>query len=198
MPFVAIADTAKLEVLGHDSGSAQPIANVMHCRLLDASQDAAHLGAIADAVNGVILGHLNVWSSAMVFDEVRATGLSSALAPQVSSPFPPGTQGSAGAATYPGVCALVQLKTLLRGRSFRGRVYIGPIAANEALDTVGHVSTSFQTVVNDYMTAIGTNLAGLTDPSILVVASRKLGTSENLTSFSTEQLSAYQRRRSQR
>jgi hypothetical protein len=196
--FVRIADTAKVELLGHDTGSAQPFANVMHAIMLDADQTPTNVANMAAAIEDVVGLNLGVWTSSAQLDSVRVTGLSTATSPQATEPFPAGTFGTAAAATFPGVCALVKLITTVRSRSGRGRIFIGPIAANEALDSVGHISTSFQGVVNIYIGAIETALATLTPTSSLVVASRKLGTSTFVTSAQCEALSAYQRRRALR
>ena len=194
MPFTPIANTAKIELIGHSGITEQPIVNVMHSGL-GGADTFAEVDAIALAVKGVVLAHLNVWSSTMFFDEVRVTSLDTATSPQATEAFPAATQGTASPDAIPGAAALVKLLTATRGRSYRGRIYVGIIAANEVGDGNGTLSVSFQGVVNAYISAIEAALNALTPSVGLVVASRKLGISSFVLSANCEPTVAYQRRR---
>lgn len=198
MPFVPITDTVKVEILGHDTVTNQPWANVLHVTEANAAQTAPNLTEIADATVTAVMAHLGVWSSSAQLDAVRVTGLATIGSPQVTRFFTAGTVGTAASESYPGVAALVKMLTALRTRSGRGRVYLGPIAANEVLDGGGRISLSFQGVVNAFITALQTEYAGVTIPTGLCIASRTLGISHPVTDFACEALSAYQRRRGMR
>lgn len=199
MPFVYIKDTAKVELNMHQAQTLQPIANVLHARMLDADQTSANLTAMASAVVTAVNAHLNVWSEATVMDNVTCTGLSTATAPQAVDNFSSGTKGSnTTTPAIPGVCALVKLTTAKRGRSYRGRIYIGEIGASAETGEFGQLGSTYITAVNDLVSAISGALGGLTPVSALVVASRKLGTSEDVTTFVCEPATAYQRRRALR
>ena len=198
MPFVPITDTVKVEINGHDSVSNQPVANVLHATLANASQTITNLADIGDAVITAVNANLGCWSQGMVFDNVTVTGLTSSTAPQSVRTFSPGTTGSTTGNSAPGVCALVTVQTALRSRSGRGRVYIGPITVSELTDKGGNLQSSYQTVVNNFFNDLLSGLGGLTIPSTLCIASKVLGVSNPWLSFGCEVLTAYQRRRGMR
>lgn len=195
MPFTAITDTAKVELNGHDVTTHQLWANVMHVTIPDADQSFANLLLIADAVKGVCNGNKDVWSAGAGLDNVTVTGLATATSPQAISAFAPGTVGTSAFDSFPGVAALVKLTTATRGRSFRGRIFLGPIANVDVQDAAGTLSTGYQGIVTTFLGALRTALQGLSLATDLCVASRVLGISTPVTNSVCETLTAYQRRR---
>jgi hypothetical protein len=198
MPFIRIADTAKVEILGHNSQSAQPFANVLHVRLTDANQTIPHLINIWGVFDTALSGALGFWPVAAYFDAIRVTGLASATAPQYFDTLTPGTQGTQAGHAMPGVCVLSKLLTASRGKSYRGRIYWGPMASSVSSDQAGTVGSGFIADANALTSSIQTGLQALTPASNIVVASRKLGISTDIVSADAEPIVAYQRRRNGR
>ena len=75
----------------------------------------------------------------------------------------------------PQVACVVSWKTLLSGKSYRGRTYLGPLSKDN-VDTLGKLSSADQTVMVNAATALISGLSGMTPAAHLVVWSRKLGT----------------------
>jgi hypothetical protein len=90
------------------------------------------------------------------------------------------------------------MQTGLRSRSGRGRIFLSPITVDELTDKGGDLQSSYQTVVNNFVSDVISNLGGLAIPSALCVASRVLGISNPVVTFGCEVLTAYQRRRGMR
>lgn len=198
MPFTPITDTVKVEIVGHDTITLQPIVNVLHALLADASQSLVNVQAIANEVKSVLLAATRPTPSTMSYDSVIVTGLAFAGSNQAISLFPSPTIGGGTADAVPGVCMLTKLNTALRSRSGRGRIYWGPVPSDQIVSGSGAVSAGFRADMDTIMSAIQSGLQGLTPASDLVVASRHLGLSHIVTSFSEEVNSAFQRRRSGR
>jgi hypothetical protein len=91
----------------------------------------------------------------------------------------------------PQTCAIVKLNTALRGRSYRGRVYLPWVCdiynTNGALD--GGAVSNAQTEWDEFFTDM------TADGFALVVASYKHATAENVTTLIVESRTATQRKR---
>jgi hypothetical protein len=197
MPFVRIADTAKVEIIASATGLNQPIVNVLHCRLTDANQDVAHLTAIANAVDTALAGSYNAWApGAYAINEIVATGLATATSPQVA--VASSVVGGGTHKAVPGLAYLSKLLTATRGRSYRGRIFWSPVVDAALADELGDVTSGFVAAIDATTSAIQTALSALSPPAPLVVASRLLGTSALVTSATCESSVAFQRRRSGR
>jgi hypothetical protein len=167
--------------------------NVLHAAC-PAAPTSAQIEAIAEAVDSTVGAHLNVWGDQMHYDGTRVTDLNSVSGPQVLEPdnAGPGTGGNNAPA---GVCCLVKLTTATRGRSERGRIFISACPTSDLINDGTAWDPAYLTVVNNAFIAMATALQALPSASDLVVASRKLGTSTNVTTIGAEAAPAYQRRR---
>lgn len=197
MPFVRIADTAKVELFWHDAVSLQEGVNVLHALLADADQSLANVQAMATAVAGVVVASgSKFWSVNWVFDKCVVTGLATATSNQATAVV--SVPGPGSGDMVPGVAALVTMTTALRNRSGRGRIFWGGIPSNQILTGSGGIAAATVLDVNNFTSDIQTTLQGLTPASDLVVASKKLGLSHIVNTHVCEMNSAFQRRRSQR
>jgi hypothetical protein len=194
MGFVAIADTAKVELVGIDSASGQEIVNVMHAKV-GSAPTGTYLLQVANVYEtyyaSIITG---IGPSSLTGQRVVVTDLNTIGGPQVTV-FMSGVTGS-GTTGATGAAALLKLTTAVRGRSFRGRAFVGPLTSAAvngdriSSGTIAAIGTAFGT--------LQTSLAALTPGSAVRVASRKLGTGNDVTGFGVEILPAYQRRRGAR
>ena len=156
MPFVPSPGVAQAEVIQLIDG--QRCENVFHYKQAGATDyNTAQLTALATALlayfgNATIKGlYPTTWSVI----ECRCVDLSEEFGPAVT--LTPGSAivGTRAGAQLPNNCALVLTKrTDLRGRSFRGRMYFGPLT--EA-DVTGNV------VAGATVTSIVSNMQGLKD-----------------------------------
>lgn len=191
MGFVAIPLTAKVAVRWTDSLTGTEIANVMHAEC-QGTPLLADLGNIAAAfMTWAQTITTNLSPTGVTLEDVTVTGLNTATDPQAIV-----NDGATAGSVTPGaagVAALVRLVTASRGRSFRGRIYIGPL--DEAAVTGGVITSGTVAIIDPAIVALQADLAALTPASTLVVASRVLATSSPVTGWLVEPLPAYQRRR---
>jgi hypothetical protein len=194
MGFVAIANTAKVEILGHNTDSLVPIATIMHITC-GATPTQSLLAEYAEAINDAYNdSSINVaYPNNYNRDNVTVTDLNSVSGPQAVDTGASGV-GGADAMTAPQACALLKLTTAKRGRSYRGRVYF-PIPGDVLTTGDGNVSSGQITHILAWYDAMASNLAGASTASSFVVASRKLGTSQVVTGRAVEPTVATQRRR---
>lgn len=92
----------------------------------------------------------------------------------------------------PQCCGLLSLETQGRGRSYRGRTFIGPVLEQE--QDGGTITTSYSNVMQAFVTAVSNSYNST--PWAWVVYSRKLGTSQPVTRVHIRIFIATQRRRS--
>lgn len=92
----------------------------------------------------------------------------------------------------PQCCGLLSLQTVGRGRSYRGRAYIGPVLEND--QDGGTITTSYSQALETFVNAV--NVSFNSTPWAWVVHSRKLGTSQPVTQIHIRLFIATQRRRS--
>jgi hypothetical protein len=192
MPFVAIANTAKLEIKAHSTLTLQPFVNVLHGKC-SAAPSLGNMQDMAGAVSAGLLSGKAALPSTWQLDSVTATDLNSSTGPQYVDLSEAGLVGGNTGQNSPAVCALSKLLTSTRGRSFRGRIYWPVAEADVGGD--GGLLAEAQTEFNALLNAIRSNLQGLTPASDLVVASRKLGTSHVVVSTLAEGKVGTQRRR---
>jgi hypothetical protein len=193
-PFAPIPLTAKCALQWFDSISSTTIVNVMHAKV-SASPSTPNLNDVGDAFEafGVAITN-NVSPTGVTWEGVTVTDLNSSTGPQVVRHLVTAT--GAGAHGAAGPCALLKLNTALRGRTYRGRVYIGPLVETAvALNQIAPGTASAITAAYD---TLETTLLGLTPISAVVIASRKLLTSTAVSARSVEPTPAYQRRRGSR
>lgn len=191
MPFVPIIQTYKVEFIGHHATTLTPVVNVMHGRNTGA-MTPAYLSSVAAVFENEYNLNLSAWPPQYIHDETRVTDVSSSTGPQVTDTTHAGVAGTGGTLQSSQIAAICKLTSATRGRSFRGRIYFPGISGSAAADTI---DPSQVVAIATWITAVQTALNGLTPPSTMVIASRKLGTSEDVTNAFTESLVATQRRR---
>jgi hypothetical protein len=196
MPLPVIADTMRVAVRGHLS-SGHHWVNVLHYRKTGALSFSGAI-AILDPIlldhlstnNGAGKGWNNYAKTTAGIEDFVYTPLNGVDASTVNTHIVPGLST---ADAMPGAtCLVVTLRTTLRGRSHRGRVYQGPF--NEAANDVSGVPLSTEVAAvaaqwNAHITAlVGTGVT-------LVVASYKLSTATDVATCTVDARWDTQRRR---
>lgn len=92
----------------------------------------------------------------------------------------------------PQCCGLLSLETVGRGRSFRGRTYIGPVLEQD--QDGGTITTAYSNIMTAFAQSVSNSFNST--PFAWVVYSRKLHTSQAVTRVHIRLFIATQRRRS--
>lgn len=100
---------------------------------------------------------------------------------------------SAGDILPPQCCALLSIRTLGRGRSFRGRTYIGPLG--EADNNQGSISTGLQSALTSFVNSVFNSYGGISGLE-WTIYSRRLEQANDVTQVLIRNFIATQRRRS--
>lgn len=196
MPLPVIADTMRVSVEGIATNSHQ-WANVLHFRKTGAITFAAAI-AILDPL---LLAHYQTNSGAgqawrnqapttSNIQRFRYTPLDGTSAQTVITHILAGL--SAGDPLPVSIALVVTLRTLLRGRSHRGRVYTGPydevsnLAGNPVAAIVAGVAVQWQRFVDVALAGSGVSL---------VVASYRLVSADNVSTCTVDSRWDTQRRR---
>jgi len=195
MPLPVIADTIRTSVEGV-TNQGHHWANVLHFRKTGAITFAAAI-AILDPLllnqytvnNGAGLNMRTFLPTTASLQLFRYTPLDGASASTVINHVLAGLDAAEPMA--PSLAVVVTLRTALRGRSHRGRAYIGPFT--ESQNASGSVNpalaTGFALQWNNFITTLaGSGVS-------LVVASYLHGTAENVTTISCDTKWDTQRRR---
>jgi hypothetical protein len=154
-------------IIGDDSN----VVNVLHLVSGDGTASTqAQLDTLAAAAKAAWdanpMGHL---SSALVCDHHVLTDLSSPTGPQ--STLADGTTGGGSSPSAPASsCLVVQQRTALRGKSYRGRVYFSGIPV-VAVANPQHWTTSETTAFQEDLEAVGNTLSALARPYQFAVVS---------------------------
>jgi len=196
MALPVITDTMRVAVRGH-LVNGHAFANVMHFRKSGAITFAAAI-AILDPK---LVNHLTVavgagepWrnhaNTGTTIDDFTYTPLDGATATTVIAHAIPGI--SAGDELPANVALVITLRTALRGRSHRGRVYQAPFVEGENTSLGNPLSATVANIQTQW-NGLLTNLAG-TGVS-LVVASYKLVTATDVASITVDTRWDTQRRR---
>jgi hypothetical protein len=196
MPFVPIVDTAKFEIIGHHTMTEQPIVNVLHVAYPNTALPT-YAATLANALDGVIGAHLNVWCDQYAYDFTRITDLNTATGPQAIQNAHAGN-GTGGNSTATAACQLIKLVSALRSRRGRGRCFIGPCPSADLINDGTAWDPAYTTVVVNFFNAMVTALNALSPVSDLVIGSRANGTNSVVLQILGEVAPAYQRRRAQR
>ena len=196
MPLPVIADTMRVAVRGH-AGNGHMWANILHFRKTGA---LTYAGAIAildpllyaqyhDNNGGGSAWRALAHTGASVQDFVYTPLDGSSASTIISHAF----AGISGGDALPASMAIVvTLRTALRGRSYRGRVYCGPHIESDN-DSSGNPVAALITAESVQWTNFLTALAG--SGVSLVVASYLHASAENVTSVSVDGRWDTQRRR---
>jgi hypothetical protein len=195
MPLPVIADVIRTSVEGV-TNQGHHWANVLHFRKVGATSFAAAIATL----DPLLLNHYTVNSGAGLnfrtflptvasIQAFRYTPLDGVTASTVISHVLAGLDAAEPLA--PSLCVVCTLRTALRGRSNRGRAYIGPFT--ESQNNFGSVNpilaTGFAVQWNNFLaTLVGTGLS-------LVVASYLHSSATNVTSVTVDTKWDTQRRR---
>jgi hypothetical protein len=190
MPLPVIDDVFRVAVLWQDANSPQTAVNVMHV-FADTGTPTSVAAGLDAAANA---GMFAAMSNAIVATEFAITPLDGSSATEFFTPDPAKWTGQTSGDYAPQVAALVKLRTGLRGRSKRGRVFL-PFTA-EGAQSNGTLTGSKVTTMQTEWDAFVAQL--LSDNNPLVVASYKLASSANVTSEVVESETGTQRRRQTR
>jgi len=156
MDYIEVPGVAQVEVTALMAG--QRTQNILHYKMTGATNyDATELTRLATA----IIAYFNqvsvkgLYPATWQLIEVRAIDLSQQFGPAVTVGAGLPITGTRAGSQLPNNCALVLTKrTALRGRSFRGRFYFGPLCEADVTDN---------TVSGAVVTSILGNMAGLLD-----------------------------------
>jgi hypothetical protein len=188
-PLPVIPDVFRVAITWSGVGGVNPV-NVMHFRDLTSSSTAADLAAVINTN----------WSSEMIWclseDQVGAllkiTPLDGSSSTQDFNCDPASFVGLSDPQYAPQVAQVVKLVTGVRGRSKRGRVFLGPVAESAMSDGALGAGSGF----SGQQPAWGAFEAGLIAAGFqITVASYKLGSDQLVTATVPEQVLATQRRR---
>lgn len=175
MPFVPVPSTAEIEIqMALDS---QHIENTLYVSRTDLAFDVTDLEEIANAVVSWWQTECRpLYSDQVRLDAVKVTSLESSTAPVWEQPVSLNNTGTLTSAALPNnVCFTLTILTSQRGRSFRGRNYIGGLT--EALVTANAVGgTHIQNWITAY-TQLKSDIDALN--RFLVVVSRFSGVDGN-------------------
>lgn len=192
MPFTAIAGAAKAEVLFTNAGFSG--VNVLWVGGFDTTDS----GAIAD-VAGFMAGRyqeniLPQKTGQFVLNAIRVTSWDTATGPQSISVSNEAGGRSTATPMAPERSCIIHLRTALRGRNHRGRIYDAGYA-DDQVDTRGRLSTSSMNQVTqlwlDFRADMAVDMPGWT----LMVASFALGLANPVTDVDTADVVGIQRRR---
>lgn len=191
-PLPVIANTYRTVLDWGSVGGTNP-RNVMHFRDTLGTQTASDLFHVAD--DGATSDMWGYLTDSSVCGLLHITPLDGVTGTSEFATTAPGWTGPQTGQYMPQVAQVIKLVTGLRGRSNRGRVFLGPVAESVAANGIliagdelaaQHAAwVSFETTLH----AAGWEI---------VVASYKLGTAQSVTAISNEQILATQRRRQSR
>jgi hypothetical protein len=187
-PLPTIADTFRC-VLNWRNALGSHAANVIHIKA-PGSDGGDVFGELAAELTDDLFGAI---SSDYHLTSIDVTELDGSSA-TVSGPPDTDVNGRATGQTLYQVAAIVKLQTARRGRSYRGRIYLGPMGEAQAESGV-FVET---TRVADQASWVAFSNQLVTDGMALVVASYLHETSEQVLAITVESPLATQRRRQSR
>lgn len=172
MPFIPVPGV--WEVLVKQHVGSHLVDNVYYIQnavaltqvMADFVYDAV-LDAYADS--GLDSGNTTQWG----VDEIVVTDLTTATAPQFVGAGAPIAGGSAAQPLPVQASSLIQWHTALRGRSFRGRTFLG--GATE-IDSDGQQVPAHVLVVTNFALELATNVSAISASTKLAVVSRFSGT----------------------
>lgn len=169
----------------------QPTHNVLH--FYDGARTALELvGAIEDAISPNYIEMFASVQNGYGLDSIDVIALDG-TSPTFNVPIG-SFGGQASGQPIPNSCGIITLRTAERGRSHRGRVYLGPLSEGGVDNGVVDVTDkeSAQSGWGAFKTACSTNEFNL------VVASYKLKTTSDVVSVTAQPIAGTQRRRQSR
>lgn len=190
MPLPIIANTFRVAFNWTSATTGQHAINVMHFRT-----SVLNAGTLLTLIDASVAATMwNATTGLWAVTRLDCTPLDGSSSTQQAATTGAKWTGNGGALDFvPALAQVVSLRTGLRGRSNRGRVYLP--AVTEALQTAGTLNFSLatqQTAWNTFATAMSVGTAPL------VIASYLHATAANVTSQTPEAVCATQRRRQSR
>lgn len=187
MPFTPVADTWEVALDGNNVFTLEPWAMIFHVLDTGDHSDVTRPTAIAAGFRAWWISHMKGdLSDSITLLKVVCRDLESATGLEVTdtTSLPaPGTQTSAPAGGQ--VAAIITQLTSVRGRSYRGRKYLPGILASDISGAGGQlINSTRQAEYQAQFDTLNSAIAALSlTPAVAVaVASRKLGTSQAVTS----------------
>lgn len=196
MPYPVIARTFRVALNWQDAAGSQHAVNVMHFR---STVDAVTPGEVAATIDAHVTRAM--WqpvSSAFHVESLSIIALDgSSAAEEFGTAGAAKWEGPSDGDTIPQAAAIVKLTTALRGRSFRGRVFLP--AVSEGVQVGGSIDGSTMDLWRPAWTAFTAAVHDDPDtPLFVCVASYKLAESQIVTLAQPEQETGTQRRRQTR
>lgn len=195
MPFVPIPSCVKVEIPFLHPGRAVTVNVVAHVRMPTSGPYLpSTLGALADSV----MTHLStsfpsLLPSTAAIQPVVATDITVVTGNQEISSLPAIPGSNTHSILPPQCAACISMYTLIRGRSYRGRMY-WPCVSESSLDVNGNLTITATGEYDTYAAALAGNVE--TDTGALwCVASRKLAITTVVEQFVTRFPVRTQRRR---
>lgn len=184
MPLPVIANVYRVTLNWNRVGAIRPV-NVLN---FVSTGSATHVGSVISGAftsgmfdcmrTDAILNNLSILPLDGVSGTITYSGFS--------------VTGNAGTGDFePSTCAVVSLKTGLRGPKHRGRVFIGPVAQSKDINGTLADAGTIQTSWNTFATAI----AAATPTVNLGVASYKFASFQDVATITCDSVVGVQRRR---
>lgn len=172
MAYVPVPRVTRIAI--RQSLHLQDVVNVFHMEF-PTSADLGGLQAVATRIRDWFIAEvLPFQSDQLTLRDVTCTGLDASDAPTFTLPAAEGTNGDTLGESLPGTCALVvTLRSASRGRSARGRQYIGGIP--EGSHANGLVSSVFATGIADAYNVLRTDVAGQLGGQLVIVSRQQDG-----------------------
>jgi hypothetical protein len=198
MAFIPVPDTVKISFVYN--WQTEVCVNTMHWSKAGGYSAADMVALATELGNSHIATFLPLLSSAILLEEVNAVDLSDITGPSVTSTSAlPSTGGVTTGSLPNNVAMCITRKTALRGRSYRGRMYVPGCPTAMLLSSTGWTGTARGNVASAYNDLI---LAGEFLGWTHVVVSyqnagvvRLSGVATPVTSFDIDPLVDSQRRR---
>ena len=199
MPFVALPNAVKLEVLWLFEGS-KPMATVLHALrsvVTGGGFSVLEVQTLATEVFNQVAspqGWANDMTSKMTLTAVRCTDATSATGPQATSLGAAVICRGAIDALSPNNASVVTLHTSVRSRSGRGRIFL-PGLSKASIDAQGQLIPAWIAAQLASTSDLDAVLIAGTPSMHLAVGSKKLGFALQVVSSSMKPLVRSQRRR---
>lgn len=140
MTFQPVTDG--VECVLNQTYLGNPVANVLHFKKRTVEINGVSLQALAIALFSAIYANMKgLMADTWTLDSIQCTDIRTSTGAQILYPSPQSCAGNQGAGLPGSVAGVISLKTALRGRSYRGRVYMTALA--ESLVTGNTILSSW-------------------------------------------------------
>jgi hypothetical protein len=194
MPFVPIPGVAKVAITSTNSDTGAPATNVFHAKCTPGAllTELANMASPFVTFVGTLAADL--WPADVAGQDIVLTDLTTATGNQYTVPITSAV--GSGASDLSGGALLAKFLTATRGRSYRGRAFLGPCRTGTFTnDSAGSI---IRGQIDTALAALQLALVSLTPASDIVVASKALHLGSVILSAACETKPAYQRRRGNR